>query len=235
MKKLLLATAIAALATSAQAFQFETGVAYLSNDFDDSASAFFDYHFDDVDTSKGPLKEAAFLSHSSHVGVDYSTGDYADITGANARFVSGGGWTFGLDYFNFDADSPYSYYSYGYGVALGKYINDSSEIHISYYDSDSDYAEPTYVIGFQSVIENVSFGMHARINDGEYAVGLGGMYYINSAFGLGAGVTYDDKAEDTVFSLSASYFFTDAVELEVTYAEEVNSDDTLSAGVNFRF
>ena len=105
MKKLLLGTAIAALAVSpvafAQDYQFEVGAGYVNGD-----NGFVDYdgfglnvraHLDIVDTSKGPLNEAAFLDKSSFADLTWATAE-ADVSGAESvdtiglsgRFVTQG-------------------------------------------------------------------------------------------------------------------------------------------------
>ena len=85
MKKLGLATALLLAMTGAQAYQVE--VQGQSEYFDDSlnntnytGAVQGTYYFKEVDSSKGPLAEAAFLNQASNVSAAYNFGQYtADI------------------------------------------------------------------------------------------------------------------------------------------------------------
>jgi hypothetical protein len=230
MKKLLLSLAITAASVSANAYQMEAGVGYADNDFGDTTSAFFDYHFEDVDTSKGPLNEANFLSKSSHVGVQYVTHDFVDTIGVEGRFVFDSDWTLGVNYANVQPDFGDDVAAYG--VTLGKYVSDHSEVYLGFADTDSDYSESVVTLGYKSVVNNFGYDTAIATSDGEYAFNFDGMYYFTKSFGLGAGLVYDSVSEDTNFTVAASYFFTEGVELEVGYEDEL---ETTSASLNFRF
>ena len=82
MKKLGLATALLLAMTGANAYQFEvqgqaeTIDAVAANDKDFSAGGQATYYFKNVDASKGPLAEAAFINQASNVSVAYN---YAQV------------------------------------------------------------------------------------------------------------------------------------------------------------
>jgi hypothetical protein len=83
MKKLALASALVLAATAAQAYQFEVQgqVEHIDNtvnDQDYSGSVQGTYYFKDVDATKGPLAEAAFLNQASNVSAAYSFGQYQE-------------------------------------------------------------------------------------------------------------------------------------------------------------
>lgn len=229
MKKVLLSLAITALSTSAYAYQFEAGVNHAKNDDADATGAFFNYHFADVDTSKGPLNEANFLSKSSYVGVSYVDHDYSDTVTGQGRFVFGNDWTLGVAVSDIDTDFGGAT---AYAAAIGKYVNDHSEVFLGYSDTDVEDSEEAITLGFKSVLEKFGYTIAATTVDGEYALNAEGMYYFNRSFGLGAGVVYDSVSEDTNAAAMLSYFFTPGVELEVSYADQ---SETIAAGVNFRF
>lgn len=229
MKKVLLSLAITALSTSAYAYQFEAGVNHANNDDADATGAFFNYHFADVDTSKGPLNEANFLSKSSYVGVSYVDHDYYDTVTGQGRFVFGNDWTLGVVV----SDADYDFENVTrYSATVGKYVNDHSEVFLGYADSDVDDSEEEITLGFKSVLEKFGYTIKATTIDSEYALSAEGMYYFNRSFGIGAGVDYDSESEDTNAAAMLSYFFTPGVELEVSYADQ---SETIAAGVNFRF
>ena len=73
MKKLGLATALLLAMTGAQAYQFEVQgqseyIDATLNDKDFTGSVAGTYYYKNVDSSKGPLAEAAFLNQASKIG-----------------------------------------------------------------------------------------------------------------------------------------------------------------------
>ena len=90
MKKLGLATALVLAMTGAHAYQFEVQgqsefiEAKDLNDKDFTGAAKGTYYFKNVDASKGPLAEAAFLNQASNVSAAYN---YAKLSGDKAVTV----------------------------------------------------------------------------------------------------------------------------------------------------
>ncbi|MEG2272464.1 MAG: porin Omp33-36 [Acinetobacter sp.] len=89
MKKLGLATALLLAMTGANAYQFEvqgqaeTIDAVAANDKDFSAGGQATYYFKNVDASKGPLAEAAFINQASNVAVAYNYGQFDEFESQN--------------------------------------------------------------------------------------------------------------------------------------------------------
>ncbi|MCL6247251.1 porin Omp33-36 [Acinetobacter sp. ANC 4945] len=80
MKKLGLATALLLAMTGAQAYQFEVQgqaeyIDTTANDKDFIGGVQGTYYFKNVDSTKGPLAEAAFLNQASNVSVAYNYGE----------------------------------------------------------------------------------------------------------------------------------------------------------------
>ena len=80
MKKLGLATALLLAMTGAQAYQFEVQgqSEYIDNTVNDknfTGAVQGTYYFKNVDSSKGPLAEAAFLNQASNISVAYNYGE----------------------------------------------------------------------------------------------------------------------------------------------------------------
>ncbi|WP_180059333.1 MULTISPECIES: porin Omp33-36 [unclassified Acinetobacter] len=80
MKKLGLATALLLAMTGAQAYQFEVQgqaeyIDTTANDKDFIGGVQGTYYFKNVDSTKGPLAEAAFLNQASNVAVAYNYGE----------------------------------------------------------------------------------------------------------------------------------------------------------------
>ncbi|ENX33045.1 hypothetical protein F889_02976 [Acinetobacter colistiniresistens] len=90
MKKLGLATALVLAMTGAHAYQYEVQgqsefiEAKDLNDQDYTGAAKGTYYFKNVDASKGPLAEAAFLNQASNVSAAYS---YAKLSGDKALTI----------------------------------------------------------------------------------------------------------------------------------------------------
>ena len=85
MKKLSLATALLLAMTGAQAYQVEVQgqSEYIDNTVNDknfTGAVQGTYYFKNVDSSKGPLAEAAFLNQASNASVAYNYGEY-DVDG----------------------------------------------------------------------------------------------------------------------------------------------------------
>lgn len=92
MKKLGLATALLLAMTGAQAYQFEVQgqsehleVNGAHNKFTGAAQG--TYYFNNVDSKKGPLAEAAFLNQASNVAVAYNFGKFSQV-GGNTEYTS---------------------------------------------------------------------------------------------------------------------------------------------------
>lgn len=91
MKKLALASALVLAATAAQAYQTEVQgtVGYYDAELNDgnyNAGVQGTYYFKDLDTSKGPLAEAAFLNQATSVSAAYS---YGELTSDVNKTISG--------------------------------------------------------------------------------------------------------------------------------------------------
>src|SRR5690606_224524 len=85
MKKVYLASALLLAVTGAQAYQAEVQgtVGYYDAELNDgnyNVGVQGTYYFKDIDTSKGPLAEAAFLNQASSISAGYNFGQLtADI------------------------------------------------------------------------------------------------------------------------------------------------------------
>ena len=258
MKKTLLASAIAIVATS-HAFadyQFELGAVYTQGEFANTDYDGFgvggQLHFDKVDTSKGPLAEASFLDKSSSVNFsflsldpDLPNADEVETTNVGGRFVTAtnliieADWTT-VDTGNSDADSI--------RVGVGTYLNDNTDVVVSYTTEDDNNADVDYLdVAFHgvnplnqgaSVAYDVAVGYIDTDNDSGYQIGVGGTYYFNTMFGLGLNasiVDVGDATSDTI-SVNASFFPSEQIELVASIFDtstEVNNVDIDSDGILF--
>ncbi|MFT6164893.1 MAG: hypothetical protein ACJA1T_000916 [Zhongshania aliphaticivorans] len=258
MKKTLLASAIAIVATShAYAdYQFELGAVYAQGE---SANTDYDgfgiggeFHFDKVDTSKGPLAEASFLDKSSSLSFiffskedDVANADEEETTSIGGRFVTAtnviieADWTTEDDG-NSDTDTI--------RVGVGTYLNDNTDVVVSYTTEDDNNADVDYLdVTFHgvnplnqgaSVAFDVAVGYIDTDDDSGYQIAVGGTYYFNTMFGIGlnAGIAdVGDVTRDTV-GIDASFFPSEQVELTLSIFDsstEFNNIDVDEDGIMF--
>ncbi|WP_282167335.1 putative porin [Shewanella japonica] len=162
--KLTAAIAISFVAFSAQAndtlasannsFHHDTSASYIT-DTDNSDNAYlfasYRYYFDAVSTDLGPWALNTFLAQSSNFGVNYLKSDLAETSSyqVDGTYVFESNWFIGANYqqINDDDDSfawPYNYDESLYGLKLGYYFNESSQISIFYQNqSGSDSYQHT--------------------------------------------------------------------------------------------
>lgn len=172
------------------------------------------FFLDNVDTSKGPLSEAAFLDHSSYIGAGYIYTDLDDIVedldgdeyGINGRYVLDldalplifeGSWSRQTPDFS-DIDS--------YSLGFGAYVTDTTTVVFTYSTNDvdeSDDIDPGDVDQYNLAVEHLwhlsngaiklrgSYGFidvdENEINDGDDidSWNIGGTWYVNNNLGFG--------------------------------------------------
>ena len=258
-----------ALSATAQAdYRWELGAGYTAGNFDyqtkspetindDNDTDVFDlsgtFYLDNVDTSKGPLGEAAFLDHSSFIELAFSDGE-VDISGASdedgqtysvdTRYVAEGpnwqlsGWLVDLGY---QRSEPGDLYVDTWSLGIGKYITQNTTLVLGYQndsvnnggDVDSWGAEVEHFFAFSNG------GLKARANGGKTVVkdlddpttwGLGATWYINNNWGIAADYELDDfnGFEVDRYSLGVEWFITEnlAVELagQMTEPDDIDLD-----------
>lgn len=254
MKKTLLGAAIALLSSSvvyAQDYQFEVGANYINGDLAD-----VDYdgyglnaqlHLDKVDTSKGPLNQAAFLDKSSFVNLawatakaDVSGADSVDATAIGGRFVTGSNIIIEADYLDLEDDSAY-------GVGIGTYISETIDVVASYETFDkadeSSFAVDLHGLnplkGETAVAFDLGLAYIDFEDDSAYRFNAGADYYLNNALSIGAGAAFvsADDFDTSAVSVRADYFVTPIVRLGAaftTLGQDADGQDIqLNAAVRF--
>ncbi|MFQ3200632.1 MAG: hypothetical protein ACI9SK_001359 [Zhongshania sp.] len=265
MKKLLLASAIA-LAAAGQAYadyQFEVGGVYtdgeIANTNFDGLGVVGEFHFDKVDTSKGPLAEANFLDKSSFVNFaflslepDLPNANDIDATNVGGRFVTTTNIIIEADFSTLDAGNNDTD---TIRLGVGTYLNDNSDVVVSYSSEEDDNNNDVDYLNLDfhgvnplnqgaSVAYDVNLGYIDTDTDSGYQIAVGGTYYFNSMFGLGlnAGIAdVGDISSDEV-SVEASFFPTEQVSLFVMISDgsqETNNvdidSDAILIGGSLRF
>ena len=257
-----------AISSAAQAeYQFELGANSSTGDFEvGSASADQEtfglagsYYLDSVDTSRGPLGEAAFLDRASSIDLDFSTGELdgdesdvdVDSFAIDGRLVAKeSGWLLELGYRldeigNEEVDT--------YSIGAGKYVLENTAVVLSYANSDSDILgeSDSYELGLEHLwqLERGAIKLDAvvglvdpEIRDDYSVWGLDGTYYVNPSLGFGAAYALADGDETELqnWSLFARWFVTEKVALSLAYSELEDDkfdleSDAIEFTVNVRF
>jgi len=181
------------------------------------------FYFSEVDTSKGPLGEAAFLDHSSYIGAGYVYTDLDDIVedvdgdtyGINGRYVLPldsislifeGSWSRKTPDF-----SDIDFYSIGFGA----YVTDNTTVILTYRTSDideTDKVDAGDIDAYELAVEHLwhldgdgaikvegSYGLidvdDNNINDGDDidTWNIGGTWYVNNTLGFGVNYSRFDN------------------------------------------
>jgi putative general porin len=255
----LVAGVVLAISASAQAdYQWEVDAVVertnIDVDFDDGDVDKFgiggSYYLDSVDTSKGPLGEAAFLDHASNVSLSYIYTDADDIIddldGDEYKFggryiTDSAGWIFEGSY---QRNEPNNAEVDTYSLGFGKYLTDATTLTISYANADIEDGGDTD--GYQASVEhlwhwtgggfklsgNLGF-VNVEDNDDTNIVNIAGTWYITDNLGLRFGHGYTETFNQEFLStdVSVEWFISEQIALsaKLGYAE---SDDDLFDGEN---
>ncbi len=256
MKKLGLATALLLAMTGAQAYQFEVQgqSEYIDNTVNDknfTGAVQGTYYFKNVDATKGPLAEAAFLNQASNFSLAYNYGEY-DEDGLD--IVS---HTYGA---KAEAYVPTQLVPVYASAAYSHTINDSKN-NLASDDQGDRYAlelgavvAPNFLVavGYTSVADQTSYDAFNILANGVAKAGLeagtiaddqdaitartkyvGAIDGTNMAVGFEAGLVY---GEDTMYNLKTDLYLTPALSVGASYAEtsaDAVVDSAWGANVNY--
>ncbi|UIZ57709.1 porin Omp33-36 [Acinetobacter sp. SCLZS86] len=256
MKKLGLATALLLAMTGAQAYQFEVQgqSEYIDNTVNDknfTGAVQGTYYFKNVDATKGPLAEAAFLNQASNFSLAYNYGEY-DEDGLD--IVS---HTYGA---KAEAYVPTQLVPVYASAAYSHTINDSKN-NLEFDDQGDRYAlelgavvAPNFLVavGYTSVADQTSYDAFNILANGVAKAALesdtidqdqdaitartkyvGAIDGTNMAVGFEAGLVY---GEDTMYNLKTDLYLTPALSVGASYVEtsaDSNVDSAWGANVNY--
>ncbi|MEX5288248.1 porin Omp33-36 [Acinetobacter towneri] len=256
MKKLGLATALLLAMTGAQAYQFEVQgqSEYIDNTVNDknfTGAVQGTYYFKNVDATKGPLAEAAFLNQASNFSLAYNYGEY-DEDGLD--IVS---HTYGA---KAEAYVPTQLVPVYASAAYSHTINDSKN-NLEFDDQGDRYAlelgavvAPNFLVavGYTSVADQTSYDTFnilangvakaalesGTINQDQDAITartkyVGAIDGTNMAVGFEAGLVY---GEDTMYNLKTDLYLTPALSVGASYVETSADsvvDSAWGANVNY--
>ncbi|MFW1752754.1 porin Omp33-36 [Acinetobacter wanghuae] len=258
MKKLGLATALLLAMTGAQAYQFEVQgqaehIDNTANDKDFTGAVQGTYYFNDVDSSKGPLAEAAFLNHASNVSAAYSYGENGQEEAGLTRTAN---HTFGVKgeaYVPTKVVPVYASASYNHTITDNK-AGEADDNGDRYALELGALVLPNFLVavGYTSVADQVSYDAFniasngvakaalesQTINEDQDAITartkyVGGIDGTNMSIGFESGLVY---GEATAFNLGTTLYLNPKLSVGVSYLESSyagSPDKALGANVNY--
>ena len=254
MKKLGLATALVLAMTGAHAYQFEIqgqSQALDSNDENRDYNNFTvggqaTYYFNNVDASKGPLAEAAFLNQASNVAVGYNFANLDDVKSQNVGIKAEA-------YLPTSYMPAYASLSYSATDNDGKYglSDDRGQRWAVEYGA---VIAPNFLVavGYTNVVEQTSLDTFTILNSGfAKAAGetatiaedqdaitartkyVGAITGTPMSIGFETGIVY---GQDTAYELKTDLYLNSQLSAGVSYAESSFASSPDSAwGVNVNY
>jgi hypothetical protein len=224
------------------------GSAKNSNDAD-IFKGYGTYYLENVDTSKGPLGEAAFLDHASDITlfgsdgeVDFSNFDNKDGStyGAKGRYVAEGpgwklsGWLMDVGY---ERREPGDQEIDVYNIGIGNYVTPNTTIVVNYESINVNNGGETdgYSLDVSHFFAFSHGGLKADASIGKVIVSdaddidvytVGGTWYLNNNLGFGANYqnTSDNGYEINGYSVFTEWFVNENFAVNLAY-EEAQPDD----------
>jgi hypothetical protein len=199
----------------AQAYQGEVEVGYSDGEIESVDIESYDisgaYYFSEVDTSKGPLAEAAFLDRASGLMLSFSDGEIDDLDvdtesqGIALHLVGGSGWYGSLGYTTSELDDGADELEIDViSAGIGKYVAENGLLSLNYsnieleVDGFGDEDVDTYSIDYKHVTTgdiSLSFDVSLVYTDADEddATGfiLGTGIYPSNNFGVGISYSAD--------------------------------------------
>ena len=207
------------------------------------------YYLETVDTSKGPLGQAAFLDHSSSVSLGFADGDL-DLTGGDdadgqvydidMRYVAEGpGWKLSgvIVDMSYQRAEPGDREVNTWGAGLGYYLTQNTTAVVNYENvnvnngGDADRwsldVDHFFAFGNGGLMANGSVGKTVVSGiDDPTTWSLGGTWYLNNNWGFGVdyGQEDDNGYETQVVTANVQWFITESFAVDLAYSD-VSPDD----------
>ena len=257
MKKLGLATALLLAMTGAQAYQFEVQgqseyIDITVNDKDFTGGLQGTYFLKDVDTSKGPLAEAAFLNQASNVSLAYNYGELSLVPGTRVNAHNYG--VKAETYVPTQIVPVYASAAYSHTILDSKNNNLGDDQGDRYALELGAVVVPNFLVavGYTSVADQFAVDAFNVMNNGvakavaeTVTIGddqdaitartkyVGNIDDTNMAIGFETGLIYGD---DTAFQLKTDLYVTPKLSVGASYAESSfagTPDSAWGANVNY--
>jgi hypothetical protein len=211
-----------------------------SGDFPDTDFDAFDisgsYYLNNVDTTKGPRSEAAFLDHASDVSLEYTYAEIddngidvdGDTYGISGRYVTNqAGWIFAAGY---ERSEPVNAEIDTGTLSVGKYITDNTSLIVSYAKADADKGGDTDIFSlglehFWALGSNdggIKLEGNAGTGDDIDIYNLTGTWYVNQSLGFGASYGKFDAGidESDRYGIHTEWFITRHIAANLSYVHE---------------
>lgn len=213
-------------------------------------------YLEPVDTSKGPLGEAAFLDGASSLTVAFTDGELdlssqddedGQTYSVQSRYVANNpGWQLSswLVDLGYERQEPGNQEIDLYNIGIGKYLTPNTTLVVGYQklninnggDTDRYGVALDHFFAFDN-----DGGIKARANAGKTVVsglddpttwGLGATWYLNKNLGFGADYELSDYSGYEVdgFSVSAEWFITENFAVDLGYTDIQPDDIKLRTG-----
>ena len=256
MKKLGLATALLLAMTGAQAYQFEVQgqaeyIDTTANDKDFTGGLQGTYYLKNVDSTKGPLAEAAFLNQASNVSVAYN---YGEVGSQGVDVIAHNYGIKAEAYVPTKVVPVYASASYSHTILDSKNENNADNngdryalevgalptqnflVAVGYTSVADQAAVDAFNVMGNGVVkavaeaETISQDQDAITARAKYVGAIDGT---NMAVGFESGIIY---GEDTAYQLKTDLFVTPKLSVGASYAEssfEGTPDSAWGANVNY--
>jgi len=215
------------------------------------------YYLETVDTSKGPLGEAAFLDHASNVTLSATDGEldqtnFDDDDGQRyniqTRYVAEGpGWKLSgvIVDLGYEHAEPADRDIDTWNTGLGYYVTQNTTFVLNYKASNIKNAPGSDIKSYGAQLEHFfpfsSGGLKARAGGGKTVVSglddptnwnIGATWYLNNNWGLGADYRNDDLSgyETDQYSVNAQWFVTESFAVDLAYKNVEPDDIKFSTG-----
>jgi hypothetical protein len=223
-----------------------------SDDLDaDIARLYGTWYLETVDTSKGPLSEAAFLDHASNITIFGSDGE-VDLSSLDDRLNDEDGQTFGFSSryvaegpgwklsgwlvdLGFERAEPGDAEIDTYNLGIGNYITPNTTLVLNYGntsinnggDSDAYSLEHMWLMDNGGFKARASYGVNTVKNaDDIDTYRVGGTWYFTNNLGVGADYlnTGQDGYEVQGWQVNSEWFFTESFAMNLAYSQ-LDPDD----------
>lgn len=209
-KKSLIASIVLISSSAFADYQVEVMGAYNTIEIEDldftTTAVAANYYLEKVVTDNIVLSEAAFLNKSSSVGIMYSKAEVENFDssafGVHGRFLLQNPGDYTVQGFIVSSE-----YSDDFGVSVGKYLDESTEVSVGIESSDlfDDTIFARYkTIGQLNQTNIIGFDGGVGITDGDLEVDFGGDYFIDRSNSIGGriGMGFYDE---TITSLAINF------------------------------
>jgi hypothetical protein len=225
-----------------------------SDDIDNNIGRLYGtWYMENVDTSKGPLSEAAFLDHASNITVFGKDGE-VDLNSLNRNLSDKNGQSYGVDT-RYVAEGPgwklsgwlvdlaYEHKDPGDEqidvgkIGIGKYITPNTTLVLNYNNISADHGgdadggsidlEHMFLMSKGGVKVRGSAGvLTLKERDDINTYDIGGTWYITNNFGIGADYmeTGSNGYDIQGWKVNSEWFVTEAFAVNLAYSQ-LNPDD----------